>query len=148
MPCECEEMSDKITVMVKAIFVGFDENGKLMKRAPGNYKSGQIVELPYHEVLDNPWWEALEAPPELTVPPPSEEDSVFVAPVKLPFNDPDLTGMEDRVIDVTPPYKPEKLGDMVKRELVDYVKERGGEADMSMKRDELLEKAREASKKV
>lgn len=50
--------------------------GKLLKGAPGNYTCGEVYMMPYR-LSRFKFWELIEKPPELHVPPMSGEDSVF-----------------------------------------------------------------------
>lgn len=75
-PCRgCKDKMDGITGNFKMRFVG-KPDGKLMKGAPGNYEHGKVYVVPYHYSTFK-FWELIEHPPELKVPDPSEDESVF-----------------------------------------------------------------------
>lgn len=59
------------------------EGGQLLKRAPGNYKCGEIYQQPYH-MSQFPYWELVEEKPHLIAPPPDDSDSVFEETVFIP----------------------------------------------------------------
>ena len=60
-------------------FIGYVD-GKLMKRAPGNYRQGELVLQPY-KLSTYPWWQLADEVPPLEAPEPVEADSVFVEQV-------------------------------------------------------------------
>jgi len=144
------------TYMVKAKFVGW-KDGRLIKGAPGGIPPGTIWTMQYQAAVSFPWWEPLEKPPQLEVP-TDEEDSVFedvllpdeeteeqLSPqvAKIIAEDPSMRGLADHVIDVTPPYIPVSLDSMSKEDLVKRIKEKGGQANMSMRKDALKERLAE-----
>lgn len=86
MPCRgCRDKLTGIQGNFKMRFVG-KPDGKLMKGAPGNYNHGEIYVQPYH-LSEFPYWELVDEVPKLTVPPPSESDSVFEDAVFIPDDD-------------------------------------------------------------
>jgi len=73
------------TGLFKMRFIG-KPNGVLMKSAPGNFKQGEVVPLPYRHSRF-PYWELVEDKPVLKVPAASKDDSVFEEPVYIPDED-------------------------------------------------------------
>lgn len=76
-----------------------DENGKLLKGAPGNYTCGKTYMMPLRH-SEYPYWELLGEPPVLEIPPPSEDDDVFsgVSPlpdIEVEQDDSDRENVED-----------------------------------------------------
>jgi hypothetical protein len=70
--------------IVRLRFIG-KPGGKLVKRAPGNYKQGETVLGPLTWVRDFPKiWELVDPEPVLVIPESSEEDSVFMEGVYTP----------------------------------------------------------------
>jgi len=69
----------------KMRFVGYDANGELKPTAPA-YKQHEIRELPL-EYAQNFWWELVDAVPDLVIPEPRYEDSVFIEEVFVPPDD-------------------------------------------------------------
>lgn len=69
----------------KMRFVGYDANGELKPTAPA-YKQHEIRELPL-EYAQNFWWELVDAVPDLVIPEPRYEDSVFIEETFVPFSD-------------------------------------------------------------
>ena len=51
--------------------------------------------------------------------------------------DTDMRGLEDHIIDASPPYMPVGRGSMSKEDLVKRIKDMGGQANMSMRKAEL-----------
>ena len=138
---------------VKAKFIGW-KDGRLIKGAPGGIPPGTIWTMSYHAAVSYPWWEPLEKPPQLEVP-ADEEDSVFedvLVPdeeeeeqlipqiAKIIAEDSSMAGLADHVIDVTPPYIPVSRDSMSKEDLVKRIKEKGGQANMSMRKADLQER--------
>ena len=113
-------------------FVGY-KDGALIPRAPGNYAQGQVVELPFRH-SKYAWWELVEEVPTDVVPEATPEESVFeeVAEEEEEGDMPAQGLMEQ-----------EPLGSLRKRELVSYIRQMGGRANMSMKLAELRSLASE-----
>ena len=65
-----------------------DENGKLLKNAPGNYKCGERYKQPYR-MSKFPFWELLETPAVLTAPLLMGSDNVFEDDVIYVPDDPE-----------------------------------------------------------
>ena len=147
-------MDARSSYPVKAKFVGW-KDGKLIRQAPGGVPQGTIWTIPYQEAVVYPWWEPMEHPPHLKVPDADEEDSVYedimlpededeavVIPPALSeivAEDVTMRGLEDHIIDATPPYMPVGRGSMSKEDLVRRIKEKGGQANMSMRKADLEE---------
>ena len=69
----------------KMRFVGYDANGELKPTAPA-YKKHEVRELPLEYAQDF-WWELVDAVPDLVIPEPRYEDSVFIEEVFVPHDD-------------------------------------------------------------
>lgn len=78
----------------KMRFVGFKEDGsgELKPTSPGGFKRHEIRELPFECSLSI-WWEIVDAIPDLVVPEPRYEDSVFIEEVFVPVD----------AVDIAPP---------------------------------------------
>lgn len=61
-------------------------NGKLLKGAPGNFKCGEVVSLPFRHSRFA-FWELIDTPPTLKVPDMSEAESVYEETTFLPVDD-------------------------------------------------------------
>jgi len=72
----------------KMRFVGFKEDGsgELKPTSPGGFKHHEIRELPFEYSLSM-WWEIVDGIPDLVVPEPRYEDSVFIEEVFVPSDD-------------------------------------------------------------
>ena len=66
----------------KMRFVGYDMNNELKKGAP-KFKKNEVRELPI-EYSENPWWELIDAVPDLVLPELKKEDSVYVEEIYAP----------------------------------------------------------------
>lgn len=81
-PCNCKGDTLELEGFFKFKFVG-KPSGTLMKGAPKGYNQGDVVELSYR-YNNYPWWELLDPPPVLNIPPAKVEDSVFEGNVFVP----------------------------------------------------------------
>jgi len=154
--CGGKTLDARLNYPVKAKFVGW-RDGQLIRQAPGGIPQGAIWTISYQEATAYPWWEPLEHPPDLEVPDMDEDDSVYdgvlilededeAAEDKVTLDprlaeviaeDTDIRGLEDHIIDASPPYIPVGRGGMSKEDLVKRIKEKGGQANMSMRKTEL-----------
>lgn len=78
-------------------------NGVLLKGSPGNYTQNAIYSLPYSYSL-TPYFELLDPPPVLKVPPAKVEESVFESSIFVP---PELDDLD--VVATTPVKEVEEL---------------------------------------
>ena len=77
-----------------------NENGKLLKGAPGNYKCGEQYKQPF-KMSKFAYWQLLETPAELKAPSLGEGDNVFDDDVIYVPDDPDEKEgeVEDEVVE-------------------------------------------------
>lgn len=123
----------------KMRFVGYDANGELKPTAP-TYKRNEIRELPL-EYAENPWWELIDAIPDLVIPEKRYEDSVFVEETFVPSEDKEKLILP---IEVTPEDADVINYDgMTVKSLKLFIEMRGGEVDPKWLKVDLVREARE-----
>ncbi len=122
----------------KMRFVGYDKDGQLKPTAPA-YKKNEVRMLPIEYALDF-WWELVDAIPDLVIPEPRYEDSVFVEEVFVPPEDKEKLMMP---VEVTP----EDAGvihydGMTVKSLRLFIKQRGGKVESDWRKADLIREAR------
>jgi len=149
----------------KMRFVGYDSYGELMGNAPA-YKKHEVRELPL-EYAQDWWWELVDAVPDLVIPEPRYEDSVFIEEVFVPPEDAESesgepgeeefidlqpteevtsfsgVGMETFTAKIYPETELEGIPyeKMTVKSLKLFIEQRGGEVDSNWRKAELVKEA-------